>query len=247
MVDLAIQGPQWYQNLVLHPDELTGFCAGLVRQTLDAMRLLRARVGVPGAVLVTATAGRLPGLTAALDEAAQSHGEQREPASDWGEDLIDGGALGSGLVYVLGEDAAARAAHALAVKIDQGALPAGTIEVAPLPPPQPVDAGLPRLHFHGQDFVLCGLSFLLGRHPSCDLVFDTDQYPAVSARHCEIVFEQRQYLLRDASKHGTLINDRPVVKEMPLHPGDWIRLGPNGPLLRFLGHPADQKKRMTTA
>ncbi len=245
--EVAVRSPTWFQNLNVQPEELTAFCAGLVRQTLEAMRALQTTAGMPGAVLVTAAAGRLPGLTGALEEAVRPSGPKPEPSADWGEDLIDTALESSGPLHVLGEEAVARAAHDLAARIDRGEMAAGPVELAPLPPPQPVDAGLPRLHFHGQDYVLCGLSFQLGRHPQCDLVFDSDLYPTVSARHCEIVFERRQYVLRDRSKHGTLINDRPVVQEMVLHPGDWIRLGPHGPLLRFLGQPADQKKRMTTA
>jgi predicted component of type VI protein secretion system len=55
------------------------------------------------------------------------------------------------------------------------------------------------------------------------------------------------YLLRDRSRHGTLLNDRPMTNQTPLHAGDWIRLGPNGPVLRFLGQTAEQRRLMTTA
>ena len=68
----------------------------------------------------------------------------------------------------------------------------------------------------------------------------------MSARHCEIVFDGRRHLLRDRSRNGTLLNDRPVVQQALLQPGDWIRLGPEGPLLRFLGQ-ADGQKLGTTA
>jgi pSer/pThr/pTyr-binding forkhead associated (FHA) protein len=103
------------------------------------------------------------------------------------------------------------------------------------------------LQFRNQDYLLRGRPFLLGRHAECDLVFDSDQYPTVSGRHCEIVYERRSFVLRDRSRHGTLVNERPVISEMVLQAGDWIRLGPGGPLLRFLGRAADQLKLMTTA
>jgi pSer/pThr/pTyr-binding forkhead associated (FHA) protein len=51
-------------------------------------------------------------------------------------------------------------------------------------------------------------------------------------------------VLRDASREGTWVNDQPVTGPVLLRPGDWIRLGPDGPVLRFLGqsefaHPHD--------
>jgi pSer/pThr/pTyr-binding forkhead associated (FHA) protein len=88
--------------------------------------------------------------------------------------------------------------------------------------------------------------FVLGWHSECDLVFESDSYPTVSGRHCEIMTERRHYLLRDRSRNGTLVNERPVVHEIILQAGDWIRLGPGGPLLRFLGQSTDQLKLMAS-
>ncbi len=76
---------------------------------------------------------------------------------------------------------------------------------------------------------------MLGRDPSCDLVFESAVYPHVSARHCEITFDRRHYTVHDRSRYGTLLNERPVNKQAALHSGDWIRLGPRGPVVRFLG------------
>jgi pSer/pThr/pTyr-binding forkhead associated (FHA) protein len=103
------------------------------------------------------------------------------------------------------------------------------------------------LHFRGQDHLLDSPCFTLGRLPDCDLVFDSAEYPTVSARHCEIVYDRLAFFLRDWSRNGTLVNDRPVVRQVALRPGDWIRLGPGGPLLRFLGRAADQLKLVPTA
>jgi hypothetical protein len=151
-------------------------------------------------------------------------------------------------VLVLAPDAPARAAHDLANHFRLGERePAHLGAAAPLPGPQPVEAGFARLHFRGQDYLLGARPFTLGRQPSCDLVFDSSAYPGVSARHCEIVFDRRTYVLRDRSRNGTLVNDRLVNQQVALHPGDWIRLGPNGPLLRFLGQGLDQHKLGTTA
>jgi hypothetical protein len=191
-------------------------------------------------VLITAAAGRLPGLAAALDRSVERHGgREQEPLDERGQ--------GQTRVQVLAADAPARAAHDLAARFHRGELPHGHLDAAPLPPPQPVDAGQPRLQFRGQDFVLCGLSFALGRHPGCDLVFDEQAHPAVAPRHCEIVFERRQYVLRNRSPQGTLVNKRPVLQQIVLQAGDWVRLGADGPLLRFLGQPTDSKRIMTIA
>jgi pSer/pThr/pTyr-binding forkhead associated (FHA) protein len=109
--------------------------------------------------------------------------------------------------------------------------------MAPLPMPQPHDAGPARLQYQGQDFVLRARSIVLGRHTDCDLVFDRARYPHVSPHHCEIVYDPSVYVLRDLSREGTWVNDRPVSDPVQLRPGDWIRLGPGGPVLRFLGQP----------
>jgi pSer/pThr/pTyr-binding forkhead associated (FHA) protein len=116
-----------------------------------------------------------------------------------------------------------------------------------MPAPIPADAGPARVQFRNQDHVIRGASFVMGRHTDCDLVFDSQLYPTVSGRHCEIVYERRTFILRDRSRNGTLVNERSILHEIVLQGGDWIRLGPGGPLLRFLGRAADQLKLMTTA
>ena len=87
----------------------------------------------------------------------------------------------------------------------------------------------------------------MGRDPRCDLVFDTAEFPSVSGRHCEVVAVPGGFTLVDHSRHGTFVNNRPVAQERPLQAGDWIRLGPDGPLVRFLGAASDGRKLMTTA
>jgi pSer/pThr/pTyr-binding forkhead associated (FHA) protein len=113
-----------------------------------------------------------------------------------------------------------------------------------LPEPQPIDAGPVRLLFDGRDYPLGSSAFTLGRHPDCDIVFESKHYPTVSAHHCEIVFDRQMYVLHDHSRNGTLVNERPIMDEMPLQAGDWIRLGPGGPLLQFLGQPSETHRAM---
>jgi FHA domain len=252
MAEVIVQMAQWGQNLILRPDELAAACAPLLRQTLAEMRALRDSLppDLKPTVLVTDAAGRLPGLIRALEEASgatEAAPERDADCEDFGEGLLDEHEPDRATVSVLSPDAAARAACDLAGRWQRGELTRGPVEVAPLPPPLPVDAGPARLQYRNQDYPHRGRPFLMGRHAECDLVFDSDQYPTVSARHCEIVYERRTYVLRDRSRHGTLVNERPVIQEMVLQAGDWIRLGPGGPLVRFLGRSSDQLKLMTTA
>lgn len=253
--EMVLQTPHWYQHLKFTPAELAAFCAPLLqRASLEMQNVLAsvAALGPVGAVLMTAAAARPPGLAAALDELILR--PEMEPAAveedrDFGEDLIDD-AVGSARVHVLDDDAIARAAFDLARRQHQGELPRGHLDAVALPGSADRaanDPGPPRLHYRGEDHVLAGPLFTLGRDPTCNLVFETDLYPTVSARHCEIVQTHGGYLLRDRSRHGTFINDCALTQPAPLNSGDWIRLGPGGPLVRFLGQAGEQRPLMTIA
>ncbi|HVS37568.1 MAG TPA: FHA domain-containing protein [Gemmataceae bacterium] len=255
MVEMVVQAPQWYQNLMLAADEMTAFCAPLAQQAVAEMHAFTQATGAYGpvaVVLATAAAGGLPGLTAALD------GQLQQPAivrttdpGDFGADLpLDDDDASAARVLVLNADAVAHAACQLAGRVRRGELARGRIDAAPLPsaPASLSGDGPPRLQFRGQDHELTKAVFTLGRDPACDLAFETELYPSVSARHCEVALDRGAYLLRDRSRHGTLLNDQRVNQQAALRSGDWIRLGPGGPVLRFLGRPAEQQRRlMTTA
>lgn len=250
--ELTVEARGWYQNLLLSPEDLAGFCGPLVREAVEVVRSIRAgldRQEPANVVLLSTAAGRLPGLTAALEtEVEESLAERADDSDeDFGDALMGDGLAWSAVVQVLGPDAAARAAHGLAGRFFRSELQPGHLDAAPLPAQQAADAGPARLQFRGRDHLLSGACFTLGRLPDCDLVFDSAEYPAVSARHCEIVQERRNHYLRDQSRNGTLVNDRPVFQQVLLRAGDWIRLGPGGPLLRFLGRGADQVKLTSTA
>ena len=253
-VELVVRTPQWYQNLMLDPEELQSFCAPLVGQALAALQPvldLAASHGPVAALLVTADAGRLPGLPEALEErlgpAAPAVVRVPSADADFGEGLLLDEAVTSAPAHLLPPDALARAAHDFAMRVLRGDLPAGHREEIPLRAPPAPDRGAARLHFRGQDHPLRGPSFTLGRDPACDLILESELYPTVSGRHCEIVRERRGFVLHDRSRHGTLVNDSPVARPTPLHSGDWIRLGPSGPLVRFLGQAAEHRPLMTTA
>jgi len=260
MASVAFQTASWYQSLVLRPDHAVTFCSALLHEALAEIEALLTSAwpdGPPAVIVFTAMGGMLPGLAAAvasrLDELAPVADASGRRATlpltdDFGEGLLEEEPEAPARVFVLSPDAQARAAHVLAGAFERGDLPCGHLErCAPLPRPQAVDAGPARLHYRGQEYLLKHDVFTLGRQPGCDLVFDGEGGQLVSARHCEITYERRHYVLTDRSREGTLVNDRVLTEPAVLRPGDWIRLGPEGPLLRFLGRPADLRGRLTTA
>jgi hypothetical protein len=239
LVQLSIQGASWFHHLMLAPEDLVAFVAPLLRQALAEVEMLvhtAESLGGLAGVVVTASAARLPGLLPALQSRLET--SPPRPASeeaDFGDLLIS--ALSRREVRVLSPEAVAVTAHELAVRIHRGDVPPGRLESVPLTRSagEALDPGPARLTFRGRDHILPAGAFTLGRDPSCDLVFESEQYPHVSGRHCEIVYDRRSYTLCDRSRHGTLLNERLIDKQAALHSGDWIRLGPHGPVLRFLG------------
>jgi hypothetical protein len=259
-LELVIQAPpSLYLGLSLQPAELASLCAPLVQQAAAEVRSFLSAVasfGPVGAVLLTGTAGRLPGLAAAL-EALLADPSLSGPATgrrsttmdqDFGEGLAEDVEEVAARLHVLDADAIARGAHELARRLHRGEVQPGHVTEAALGGgSDEVDRGPVRLHFSGKDHPLSGAIFTLGRDPACDIVFDSNLYPTVSARHCEVLRDRRAWTLRDRSRHGTLVNDSPVAGQVVLQPGDWIRLGPGGPVLRFLGQSSDQQQLMPTA
>jgi hypothetical protein len=245
-VELVIQTPNWYQNLALRADDLAAFCAPLAQRAAEAVRGL---AGGAGPLVLTAEAGQLPGLAAALRDGAPA---RPHPAAaddeDFGEGLLSGDfGPGPAALRVLPAEAVACGAWELAARFARREMPAGHLTGVALAAQPAPDAGPARLEFQGQTYPLTAKALWIGRHLGCDLVIDGDRYPAVSARHCEIVFDLRHYVLRDRGRHGTLINDRPVAQQAVLQPGDLICLGPRGgPVLRFLGGVSAEGRRFVT-
>jgi len=245
LVDLNIKTAHWAQHLQIHTDELAGYCAPLVQQAVARMRGFQALAqhhGPVGAVVMTDSARALPGLREAIERELDHSAQRAAPPpsaseiGDFGECLLLSDDLAAAQVHLLSGDSLAAVAHGLAGRLQRGDLATGHLEDAPLTAGPVADTGPARLSFRGQDHPLCGPTFTLGRDPNCNLVFESELYPSVSAQHCEIVLDRDVYTLHDQSRHGTLVNDRPVNQQMvALHSGDWIRLGPDGPVLRFLG------------
>jgi molecular chaperone DnaK (HSP70) len=132
LIRLAIDSSQWYQNLVLQPQDAVAICDPLIDQTVTALHALLGDGGTseaPGVAILTAEAGRMPGLALAV------------------QDYLE-----ESPVVILSVDSVARAAYTLAAPFQRGELPAGHLDsAAPLPAPERIDTNLPRLHNWGQD------------------------------------------------------------------------------------------------
>lgn len=233
---------QWSQNVNLNASDLAAACKPLLEATLGTFTAISESAGVEAGpvrvVVVTTAASRLPGLVGVLE---RELAEQSLQGSD------SAGETAPPHVQVLDPDAVAQAVHELAARWHREKLPPGHLDVVPLLEAQSPATGYARLQFRGRDQSLRSPVFMMGRDPRCDLPFDTNEYPSVSGMHCKIVHDTQGFTLHDLSRHGTFVNDHPVVQQRELRPGDWIRLGPAGPLLRFLGQAIDKRKLMPTA
>ncbi len=253
-VHLGIQAASWYQNLLVQPEQAAGFCGQLTRRLLIEIESLLHSLPpeeMPASIVLTHAAGRLPGVLTRLRELVDSWvGEpSRSKTSiaeeDFGEDLLRELGRETPRVSILSADALARSAHAVGAWLERGDLPRGVRDVvAPLPLPQPVEAGPARLHFQGQEFVIHDPAFCLGSHTACHLVVDVVRHPGVAGKHCEILHDRRAFVLYNRSQEGTLVNDSPVTGCVVLHAGDWIRLGARGPVVRFLGQANGHESRL---
>ncbi|MBI3822298.1 MAG: FHA domain-containing protein [Planctomycetes bacterium] len=248
-IQLGVQGQQWFKHLLVHPEQPAQFCAGLARQAAhEAEHLLVCWPAseLPRCILLTHQAGPLPGLVEALRALVlpSASAETKLPANqetnfhedDFGEELMFAESSEPIGIRVLPPEAPARAAHGLADAFRKGALPVGHLEtIVPLPAIPPVDAGPPRLNFAGLDYLLRDQGCTVGSQFGCQLHFDRTDHPEVAPRHCEITCDQHEFTLHNRCREGTLVNDHPVVGAIALQPGDRIRLGPHGPIVRFLG------------
>ncbi|MBX7102490.1 MAG: hypothetical protein K1X57_00310 [Gemmataceae bacterium] len=106
-LSLDVRTEHWFQNIVFTPDEVERACAGPIRTVVDAVRpLLESSTTPPEALLVTASAARLPGLMATFGVRLPERTAIEElPASAPGE-----------------------AAYGLAIRRSRGELPAGHLD-----------------------------------------------------------------------------------------------------------------------
>lgn len=261
-IQLGVQGQHWFKHLLVHPEQTVQFCQPLVRKVVHEAGLILQGWPTgewPRTILLTHQAGRLPGLVAELQTLVRPHQAMNETKlpqtketafdeDDFGDELVflHDDELGS--VIVLAAEAPARAAHGLAEFFQTGKVAPGHLETsAPLAPPPSVEAGPPRLHFLGRDYLLHEDAFVLGSQFGSHLLFERNDYPAVAARHCEIIADRRGFTLHNRSRAGTLVNDQPLAGPAPLYAGDRIRLGQEGPTVRFLGNRLPFSARLVPA
>ena len=77
----------------------------------------------------------------------------------------------------------------------------------------------------------------IGRHPDADLPFDSARDLDVSVRHAAVFRAGGGWVVRDlGSTNGTWVNGERVKGDRVLLPGDVLRLGREGPRLRFQPH-----------
>ena len=82
---------------------------------------------------------------------------------------------------------------------------------------------------------ICMNRFRMGRNPVSEYVVDSEQDRMVSGAHAVIIRDGTDYVLSDLdSTNGTFLNGKRLVKQRQvLGHGDEIRLGEDGPRLRF--------------
>lgn len=252
-LEIAIRSENWFQNVFLAPEQSAAACSRLIQKTMKEIHALweqSSQEHEPAAMVLTHSAARLPGLLPAVESFVRQWNDRFESAeeeeTDFGEQLLGETATEHVRIHALSPDAMAQAVHELGLFFHRGAIDPGHLEISPILDARPVDRGPARLEFRGEEYHLTEDLYTLGRAKECDIVLESEVYPSVSGLHCEILFDRGNYILRDCSRNGTLVNDRMVDQPVALQPGDWVRLGQGGPLLRFLGQ-RQQRKMMTRA
>ncbi len=249
MVQLGVQGNQWYQNLLVSPEKAQNACAALLRTLrveLDRMLQDLPLSELPTFIL-TYQASLLPGVASlARYKFAEREATQAPPQSsqrksklatseDFGLELFLAGERSGPRVVALPPDALARGAHLIVGMFAEGAIETHLDAGIPLPFPHAPEFGPARLHFQGQDFFLSDPHIAVGSQVGCHIHFEPQHHPHVDARHCELHFDRQHYVLFNRSPVGTLVNDSRADAPVILQAGDLIRLGERGPTLRFLG------------
>lgn len=87
----------------------------------------------------------------------------------------------------------------------------------------------------------------LGRHPLSDVRFDAERDLDVSSRHAAIIRKADAFVIQDlGSRNGTFVNGTRITADTPLHDGDVIGFGANGPALEFHALPSDASDVLAT-
>ena len=76
----------------------------------------------------------------------------------------------------------------------------------------------------GKKIDLAGNDCIIGRHEGCKIRIASAD---VSKQHCRLRHKGGGVYAKDlGSRNGTFVNDEPLDKEVPLKPGDLLRVGP---------------------
>lgn len=128
IAQITLQGRDWFQNLVLAPDQVMGFCAPLLRRLVkETHEAWRDGDLVPDAILLSAPLGRLPGLVNVMRHCVEGWHEVSHPPQptssrpltsleDFGEKLFQATSGHGCPVVVLDEEAVAHSLHAMEEK-----------------------------------------------------------------------------------------------------------------------------------
>lgn len=74
---------------------------------------------------------------------------------------------------------------------------------------------------------------VIGRHPDCDVAFDSHRDLSVSSRHAELYLDGDVLFVKDLnSRNGTYINSHRVTQPVPLKPEDTLHFGYDGPQVK---------------
>jgi hypothetical protein len=133
-VEFLIQTPDWYQSVVLRPEDMETCCGRLVAQTIQQVKPFLAGANpreAPGVVLVSSSVAILPGLLSSIETnlAPVTAPVMTESSDDFGDALLaQPVATRAGGLVRLTADTAAKSAHELAGRIARGELPGGILE-----------------------------------------------------------------------------------------------------------------------
>ncbi|MGB7214645.1 MAG: FHA domain-containing protein [Gammaproteobacteria bacterium] len=87
----------------------------------------------------------------------------------------------------------------------------------------------------GADGIVIGRAAVEGRRT----ITVDGAHGGVSRLHCELALRDGELRIKDMSRYGTFVNEKPVSGDAVLHPGDVIRVGSPGAELLVIGVAGD--------
>jgi hypothetical protein len=85
----------------------------------------------------------------------------------------------------------------------------------------------------GRAFQFDRVEVRLGRHPSCQVVFDAQRDDSVGRWHAHLRPEGNGWSVENLHENGTFLNGQPVTDKALVRSGDLIRLSRDGPEIRL--------------